>query len=96
MGNPHPKMVRVYLDGHPIHVPRRVKGHYAVRGWLGVSRGWSVAPEDRPHEPLVFRKGHDFRDGERYVTQSGVYLFPALKDERPPEPPWSGRLSQLN
>jgi len=75
MGKLHPNMVRVYLNDQPMHVPRKVKGHYAVRGWLGIARGWCVTLETRPREGLVFADGHEFYQDERYVTTNGVHLF---------------------
>ena len=106
--NPRKTMVRVFLNNRPMHVPQRVDGHYAVRGWLGIARGHSVALENRPHDLLVFEKGHDFHQDERYVTEDGSYLFTehglsdanqgdaAPEEKEPPEQQWSGRLSNLN
>ena len=74
-------MVRVYLNGRAMHVPSKVEGHYAVRGWLGIQRGWHVCRETEPETFLVFAKGHEFKDGESYITENGSALFQELPND---------------
>ena len=72
-GKLHPSMIKVFLNGRAMHVPKKVEGHYAVRGWLGIQRGWSVGRAGAPlGELLVFERGHEFAEGDRYVTRSGA------------------------
>lgn len=74
---PRPKTshVLVYLDDQPLHVPKTVESHWAVRGVLGVRRGEGVARATDPTRPLTFSRGHTFEERERYVTLDGEGLF---------------------
>lgn len=82
--------VTVWYDGRPLVVPRVVEGHYAVRGWLGVPRGLDVARElgdtgKADGEPLSFETGHEFVNGESYVSV-GADAF--IMDDDTPAAPW--------
>jgi len=79
---------QVLLDGSPLMVPWTVDCHYAARGALGIPRGMAVAREledtGQPDgAPLAFLDGHEFREGERYVT---VGFGPYLHVPEPREP----------
>lgn len=78
MRRPKEPRVLVFVDDTPVVVPTRVDCHYAARGALGVSRGLAVAYENAPAEPLAFEHGHEFADGDRYVTVDALATTKAL------------------
>jgi hypothetical protein len=80
------KTVTVYLDGEVVVVPTVVDCHFAARGALGIPRGMGVICRSRDDEPLAFRHGHTFHEGEFYETVSMLKApmsDPEVKDEEP-------------
>lgn len=76
--------VVVYLDGQPLVVPRSVDCHWAARGALGLLRGVAVAREAERGIRLEFEQGHEFAQGDRYVSVDASSLVGDGDEEREP------------
>lgn len=76
--------VVIYLDGKPLVVPRNVDCHWAARGALGLLRGVAVAREEEPSTRLEFTMGHEFTEGDRYVSVDASSLVEDGSEEREP------------
>lgn len=76
--------VVVYLDGQPLVVPDRVDCHWAARGALGLQRGVAVAREEERATRLEFESGHEFAEGDRYVSVDASSLVEDGGEERAP------------
>lgn len=81
--------VRVFVNGSPVVVPHKVDDHWAARGVLGVPRGLGVGYEFTL-EPLSFKNGHEFIEGEHYeIIEFQLWLDKfEVEEEEPTDQSW--------